>query len=288
MVPVPRMNALQIFAGPCALACAYGLAPAHVKAVSAAAGGPKGLTLLPLDRFLFVVVAAVRAAGRSDRRFDRCLADGGGDARPTCRSALSSLEHAYIHQDYDVPRSSRRRPATTISQAFRRRHPRCSATGAGSARPPALPPACGDLRGRHILHRDNRVRSPLGYASAFFTNIASLKAMGRGWNVPCSPRISQQGNGALLRERLPHAPLRAVARQLRAGGAGVMPDPVPAQRRARHPRRATRSLLGRRHYRLSPASRLSLRHRIARTQRPAWCCIRTSSVPSCLAGSTSR
>ena len=49
------MQALQIFAGQRALAYlqANGLTPAAVRAIPAAAGGPKGLTLLPLDRFLF-------------------------------------------------------------------------------------------------------------------------------------------------------------------------------------------------------------------------------------------
>ena len=32
-------------------------------------------------------------------------------------------------------------------------------------------------RGRHLLRRDTRVRSPLGYAGAFFTNVVSRKAM---------------------------------------------------------------------------------------------------------------
>ncbi|HPT57387.1 MAG TPA: phospholipase, partial [Casimicrobium sp.] len=49
------MKALQIFAGPRALARVRerGLTPSDVRVIPAAAGGPKGLTLLPLDRFLF-------------------------------------------------------------------------------------------------------------------------------------------------------------------------------------------------------------------------------------------
>ncbi|HNB47129.1 MAG TPA: phospholipase, partial [Burkholderiaceae bacterium] len=46
------MKALQIHAGPRALAQLHdqGLRPQDVRAVPAAAGGPKGLALSPLDR----------------------------------------------------------------------------------------------------------------------------------------------------------------------------------------------------------------------------------------------
>ena len=49
------MNALHIHAGPAALRHlrAHGLQPADVGVVPGAAGGPKGLILGPLDRFLF-------------------------------------------------------------------------------------------------------------------------------------------------------------------------------------------------------------------------------------------
>ena len=47
--------ALQIFAGPRARQHLRqrGLQPTDVRVVPAAAGGPKGLVLMPLDRFLF-------------------------------------------------------------------------------------------------------------------------------------------------------------------------------------------------------------------------------------------
>ena len=49
------MRSLQILAGPRARQhlAAHGLRPADVRAVPAAAGGPKGLVLTPIDRFLF-------------------------------------------------------------------------------------------------------------------------------------------------------------------------------------------------------------------------------------------
>ena len=49
------MKALQIYAGSRALVRIRerGVSPADIRAIPAAAGGPKGLTLLPLDRYLF-------------------------------------------------------------------------------------------------------------------------------------------------------------------------------------------------------------------------------------------
>ncbi len=49
------MKALHIFAGPKAMAHiqSQGLKPEHVGVIAGAAGGPKGLILGPLDRFLF-------------------------------------------------------------------------------------------------------------------------------------------------------------------------------------------------------------------------------------------
>lgn len=175
------MNALQIFAGPRALAHlrAHGLAPAHVRAIPAAAGGPKGLTLLPLDRFLFgewlpqsvqpvdLIGASIGAWRMAAAMLDQPAA------------ALASLEHAYIHQDYDVPPGRKAPTRDHISERF--------AEGIHAMFGQRVQEVLGHpryrlhvvtSRGRHILHRDNRVRSPLGYAGAFFTNIASRKAMG--------------------------------------------------------------------------------------------------------------
>ena len=49
------MKALQVFAGPRAREQLrqHGLQAADVRVIPAAAGGPKGLVLLPLDRYLF-------------------------------------------------------------------------------------------------------------------------------------------------------------------------------------------------------------------------------------------
>ncbi|MCB2018850.1 MAG: phospholipase, partial [Hydrogenophaga sp.] len=49
------MQALRLYAGPQARRHLerHGLQPAHVGAIPGAAGGPKGLVLGPLDRFIF-------------------------------------------------------------------------------------------------------------------------------------------------------------------------------------------------------------------------------------------
>lgn len=51
----PGMKALRIYAGPAAREhiAAHGLRPADVRTIPGAAGGPKGLVLGPIDRFLF-------------------------------------------------------------------------------------------------------------------------------------------------------------------------------------------------------------------------------------------
>ena len=49
------LHALQLYAGPAARRhiAQHGLLPQHVATLPAAAGGPKGLILGPLDRFIF-------------------------------------------------------------------------------------------------------------------------------------------------------------------------------------------------------------------------------------------
>ena len=175
------MKALQIFAGPRALARvrARGLAPADVRVIPAAAGGPKGLTLLPLDRFLIG-----EWLPRSTQPVDLIGASIGAWRMAAAAlndpvQALAALEHAYIRQDFDVPPGRKSPTKEHVSERFAEGihamfghrvrevldHPRYRLHVVTS-------------RGRHILHRDNRLRSPLGYAGAFFTNIASRKAMG--------------------------------------------------------------------------------------------------------------
>ena len=105
------MKALRILAGPAAMRHVRerGLAPADVGVIPGAAGGPKGLILGPLDRFLFgdwlprssQAVHLVGASIGAWRLASACLND------PV--RALQRLEHDYIHQDYRVPSGQKRR-----------------------------------------------------------------------------------------------------------------------------------------------------------------------------------
>jgi Patatin-like phospholipase len=175
------MKALQIFAGPRALAHlrSNGLQPADVRAIPAAAGGPKGLTLLPLDRFLFgewlpqssqpvdLIGASIGAWRMAAAMLDRPA------------DALAALEAAYIRQDFDVPAGRKTPTKAHVSERFAEG----IAAMFGQREHEVLNHARYRLhvltsRGRHLLRRDTRMRSPLGYAGAFFTNVASRKAMG--------------------------------------------------------------------------------------------------------------
>src|SRR5512147_2329679 len=97
------MQALQIHAGPRALRHLreHGLQPRDIRAIPAAAGGPKGLILNPLDRYLFGHWLAgsthgVHLLGASIgawRMATACLVNP--DA------AFEQLAHDYIGQTYE-------------------------------------------------------------------------------------------------------------------------------------------------------------------------------------------
>jgi hypothetical protein len=114
------MQALRIFAGPSALKHIreHGLLPQHIGLVPGAAGGPKGLILGPLDRFIFgdwlsrsdQPVHLVGASIGAWRMASACLRDS---AR-----AFERLEHDYIHQDYALPPGRSRPLARDVSASF--------------------------------------------------------------------------------------------------------------------------------------------------------------------------
>lgn len=175
------MQALQIYAGPQARQhlMTEGLQPAHVGIVPAAAGGPKGLILGRLDRFLFGEwlasashrVDLVGASIGAWRMATACLAD------PV--AAFQRLEHDYIHQSYDIPAGRKRPTPQHVSERFGEglqvfyggriaevlNHPRYRVHVFTS-------------RGRHVLGREGAIRTPLGYLGAFLANAVSRKGMG--------------------------------------------------------------------------------------------------------------
>ena len=176
-----RLKALCLHAGPIARRHIEqnGLQPQDIGVVPGAAGGPKGLILGPLDRFVFgqwlpqstQTVHLVGASIGAWRMATACLND------PV--HAFERLERDYIHQHYEVQPGQKRPSADFVSEKFGeslktfyggrvqevlhheryRLHVVCS-------------------RGRHVLGREHPIATPLGYAAAFLSNLLSRKAMG--------------------------------------------------------------------------------------------------------------
>lgn len=175
------MQALRIHAGPRALRHLreQGLRPADVRAVPGAAGGPKGLVLGPLDRFLFGQWLAgsshpidlIGASIGAWRLATACLED------PV--AAFQRLENDYIAQDYELPPGRKRPTARHVSERFASnlddfyggriaqvlRHPRYRLHIVTS-------------RGRHLLGREQVVRTVTGYLAAYASNVVHRRALG--------------------------------------------------------------------------------------------------------------
>ena len=175
------MQALSLYAGPAAREHIrqHGLLPAHIRTIPAAAGGPKGLILGPLDQQLFghwlpqsqQPIDLVGASIGAWRMATACL------DQPV--AGFERLEHDYIHQHYELRPGQKKPPAKVISEEFGRnlrsfyggrvqevlQHPRYRLHIVTS-------------RGRHVLGREHRLRTPLGYLGAFLSNSVQRRAMG--------------------------------------------------------------------------------------------------------------
>ncbi|OYU45258.1 MAG: phospholipase [Burkholderiales bacterium PBB4] len=175
------MQALHIYAGPVArqALAANGLHPSQVSTIPGAAGGPKGLILGALDRFIFgdwlqnssQPVHLVGASIGAWRMSTACLTD------PV--AAFQRLEHDYIHQHYELAPGQKRPSAEMVSEEFGKNlqafyggrvdqvlnHPRYRLHVVTS-------------RGRHMLAAEQKLRTPLGYLGAFLTNTVHRRAMG--------------------------------------------------------------------------------------------------------------
>ena len=175
------MRALRLYAGPGALQHLQtnGLRPGDVRAVPAAAGGPKGLVLGPLDRFLFghwlpqsqQQVDLIGASIGAWRMATACLNDQ--------VAAFERLSRDYIAQHYELPAGQKRPPPELISERFGGslrsfyggrvhevlRHPRYRLHILTS-------------RGRHLMRREGGWRAPLGYLGALLSNAVHRKALG--------------------------------------------------------------------------------------------------------------
>jgi hypothetical protein len=196
------MKALRIYAGPVARAslAAHGLQPQHVATIPGAAGGPKGLILGAMDRFLFgewlprsnQPVDLVGASIGAWRMATACLEN------PV--AAFERLEHDYIHQHYELAPGQKRVTADQVSETFGR----SLQSFYGGRIPEVLNHPRYRLhivtsRGRHLLHTEHGLRTPLGYLGAFLTNTVRRKAMG-AWleRVVFSSTVADEGRAAAL------------------------------------------------------------------------------------------
>ncbi len=175
------MPALRILAGPQALQHIRlnGLRPHDISVIPGAAGGPKGLILGPLDRWIFgdwlpgsdQPVDLVGASIGAWRLASACL------HQPV--QALQRLEHDYIHQDYPIPPGQKRPSAEQVSREF------------GVGLRAFYGGRVGEVlhhsryrlhvvtsHGRHVLAREGSWRTPLGYAAAYLTNAVSRRWLG--------------------------------------------------------------------------------------------------------------
>ena len=177
------MRALTIYAGPSARVHmhTHGLQPAHVGVIPAAAGGPKGLILGPLDRFIFghwlaqssQSVALVGASIGAWRMATACL------NQPV--AAFERLEHDYIHQHYALPEGQKRVSAQQVSDEIGKNlHTFYGGRIAEVLTHPRYRLHIMTSHGQRLLHREHPWWTPLGYAAAFVSNAVQRRALG-GW-----------------------------------------------------------------------------------------------------------
>jgi hypothetical protein len=175
------MQALRIYAGLDAMQhiAQHGLQPQDVGVIPGAAGGPKGLILGPLDRFIFGnwlaqsnhVVHLVGASIGAWRMATACLTD------PVV--GFSKLEHDYIRQNYALKPGETFPSADTVSEDFGRN---LAGFYAGHVADVLSHPRYRlhiiTSRGRHVLRREHKIATPLGYAGAFLSNGIHRKVLG--------------------------------------------------------------------------------------------------------------
>jgi hypothetical protein len=175
------MQALHIYAGPVArqAIAKNGLQPNAIRTIPAAAGGPKGLILGGLDRFIFgdwlngstQPVHLVGASIGAWRMATACLNQSAFGFR--------RLEHDYIHQHYELPPGQKRVSAAMVSELFGQN---LQAFYSGRVQEILQHPRYRlhivTSRGRHLLNTEHGLRTPLGYFGAFVTNVVRRKAMG--------------------------------------------------------------------------------------------------------------
>jgi len=176
----PSFVALRLLAGPVARAhlLRQGLRPQDVRVVPGAAGGPKGLALNGLDRYLFSQwlpkstqpVHLVGASIGAWRLAAACL--------PEADRAIERLADDYIRADYS--RADGRRPtAQSVSDDFVATvQAHFGGQEATLLSHPRFRLHVVTSRGRHLLRREGRWRTPAGFMSAFAANMVARRALG--------------------------------------------------------------------------------------------------------------
>ena len=175
------MRALSIYAGPRARQQIEqnGLQADAISTISGAAGGPKGLILGPLDRFIFG-----QWLSRSDQPVDLIGASIGAWRMATAClddpvAAFVRFEDEYIDQHYTLRPGEKRPPAERVSALFGQT---LQAFYAGRIAQVLQHPRYRlhivTSRGRHMLHREQRWLAPLGYVAALLSNTVHRRAMG--------------------------------------------------------------------------------------------------------------
>lgn len=173
--------ALRLYAGPAARRHIeqHGLNPQDVGIIPAAAGGPKGLILGPMDRFLFgdwlprsrQPVDLVGASIGAWRMATACLDE------PV--KAFARLERDYIAQHVAPPPGKKRPHADQVSEQFAHNLQVFYGGREGEVlhhRRYRLHVVAS--RGRHVLAREGPFRTPAGYLGAFISNSVHRKALG--------------------------------------------------------------------------------------------------------------
>ena len=174
------MRNLEIYAGPKARAHLreYGLRPQDIRVVPAAAGGPKGLILNPLDRYIFghwlprseQTVHLLGASIGAWRMACACM--------PDADKALAQLAEDYVTQRYPHQRG-KLPPAQVVTKIFGEKIGlRLGSRAAEVLASPRLRLHIFTSRGRRLLHKPGRLGTALGYLGAYLTNAASRRALG--------------------------------------------------------------------------------------------------------------
>jgi hypothetical protein len=222
------LKALRLHAGPTARRhlAQNGLRPQDIGVIPGAAGGPKGLILGPLDRFIFgqwlqesaQPVHLVGASIGAWRMATACLSE------PV--QAFERLERDYIHQHYKLQPGQKRPSAQFVSDKF---GDSLTAFFGGRVQEvlhhPRFRLHVVTSRGRHVLGREHRIATPLGYAGAFLSNLLRRQAMGSWLErvVFSAPVSGEAGNAGAACAPLPFATGDYRTRQIQLTAANFNP-----------------------------------------------------------------